>query len=1333
MPNRNSESEAPEQEEKINLDTLRKQFIDKVGNYELTDPQDKVTVLTTEEAHAKVAAILNNKDAVEALYTETQPSSRVSQEKLINYIFDNCNKIPVDPKALEMLNNNAANETVSTEQVMEALLGKEGVALYQDAFKEERESCEYRDADFLVSTDFHPGSKLKNPFVLWVAGPSASGKTYATSNMVKLIAEQLPKESAGVEQGNYVVTVDGANERKMSQMRQLVVQIALKKGFAGIEDLEDVGNKSAAGGGVKKYVERAAETAKLNIVIPETFAANKKKKLKKIKKYAKDSNRVQIFSKIVGRKNEKGEKSAEDKRRFKNTVTIQGISRAFSPVKWIGTIKPNNRSIDVESKKYGGFFGFKVGFEAGKSASGDARKTYVKHQAKNNNPLLYIESTNDVIFVKPEEKEGEIVRWVECTDPKEDAKSVDLVRMPIDLYDLYKGMGEDDMRMSKKALEGWRDRQLKNPDRPSLNKITTNMPRQVSMNKIQDNIKNTLSKCGKGHDNILKSDILAKDNLQLALDDGELPTVLQGEATDKSVLAYITQAMHYHEKNTFLNPPQVCTRWTAGTGDKQITILHVDTDATLKMADSDKQRSKIICGHDLAVRQLSLLGGVIEMMQYGLAGINDEQARKVIIKNLYEKFAKDISSDPISPNKTQEKMKEFRKRLAAELAILTGQSEEQLAIAVSKAEPEFIEKYNANKVLMFTTKDQHNNKVGYRTAVEIPAGCSLTEAQKEEFQKIHGEGGKPAWFNKESKAKQDKLLQEIPKAGESWDAYSGKFKSAMMVDRPGIHNMRRRYDFYNDALVSSDCLTGVPVPYEAPEIEWEGLAEQNVAQVKEFVIKSRGEGRPPPTMIYSQTLLKEWTDETKYLAVQNNAVQTVEADAESPPLLFGHDPVDEARITRRFNPMPGQRASWWSGTDAVIEKVNNIISCDDDTLVEKLGITSEQSELRRAMIEETIKQLKQLKKEGPKSGKNYLMEKVVLTTRLVKLAGGEVVFNCKSGKDRTGALGFISAVHETYYAIYGNYPSINDASDSVERKNYVKLAVSMFRDNIIQASAANNAPGSHGIVDQKHIRRLATSGIFDEDIARALGEDLKRSAKLAKLNKDDSSKATEVLVTDPTPPLPHNAYYEARICQKKDAQKALGSVDATLRVDTVSNASVAAQAAALSDEEKAIVSTYHLDRHIQPARGMGFARQVHTCVAQSVDTMEKGSLRREVAFSKDKNFPAKLKPVELCQVAVIVVETMLRNTTQTNPHMDIEPGADPRFAYALQLAAQAAGVNCTLPADVINNNAVEVRDLKDAFDMARNSKEVEKALGSKPSQRIPALKESSTPSLSAGG
>jgi hypothetical protein len=375
---------------------LKTHLIGMVDNYEILHNGIKESPVESKNRLNELLGEPGVKKLYEGIAEPRNPPSTQAREKFINKLIEviNNGKEFKSTEADDKRKNDPAAYAIS----MEKLLDKEGVKLYKAAIEEERNSTAFRDAVLLQSTKHYDGPKWKEKMVLWVGGPSASGKSYGAEEAVKKVGKEMMSNEGPINNvGNNVVSVDGGVERETSQMRQIVLQAALKKGYPGIKDLHELTKLD-----MKKHVQNAALTnPDLSLVIPCTFTTESVQAIPQMRQYQKDPTIKQAFSEVIA------EKDQND--RFQNSVARMGNSRAWSDIfdeahTKYREITMNNRDIGCESKKYGA-----SGFSFGKTMSKLARKLFMHLSEENKN--RYYAITNDLMFIRPTSDGKD---WMEC-------------------------------------------------------------------------------------------------------------------------------------------------------------------------------------------------------------------------------------------------------------------------------------------------------------------------------------------------------------------------------------------------------------------------------------------------------------------------------------------------------------------------------------------------------------------------------------------------------------------------------------------------------------------------------------------------------------------------------------------------------------------------------------------------------------------------------------------------------------------------------------------------------------------------------------------------------
>jgi len=323
---------------------------------------------------------------------------------------------------------------------LEALLSEKGKDLFLQAIKEEYASENFRNAVAQLSLEEYPGPKWKKPMIVFVGGPSGSGKSYNTSFTIEKAVEQFEKNSqkepSQQNESNILASIDGGNERKVSQMNQLVLQLALQAGCVGIEDLHTASGLPKK---IKTYLKKAVFASKneLSVALPETF-----RRQYKVGIYG------HIRKWIIGSRMEKLIKKCSNKYNYvycgikaeKASVRFQAENRAFlsKPLSGEALNKPlqiNNRDLKVESKKYS-----RKSFDDGKKANKIAQKEFGAACNKHKVSCASFEVDNDSMFVTIEN--NKLVSFTDNDDISGDKKF---------------------FRISKADLKEWENWSNKNP------------------------------------------------------------------------------------------------------------------------------------------------------------------------------------------------------------------------------------------------------------------------------------------------------------------------------------------------------------------------------------------------------------------------------------------------------------------------------------------------------------------------------------------------------------------------------------------------------------------------------------------------------------------------------------------------------------------------------------------------------------------------------------------------------------------------------------------------------------------------------------------------------
>lgn len=192
-------------------------------------------------------------------------------------------------KVLGVINNNVSSESQNSTITLRDLIGD--TSIYTNAIIEEKKDKGYLgkllatliydiDIDIDKETDEQITNKFNKKLVMWIAGPSASGKTTAAKYVLKQLLKS-PKDynlsdyTSTSEGVNKFIFIDGAVERDISQVRKLLIKLAVAKGYTGISDLSESGlfSTNYEGSKLKEKIHKLADDLDdYGIIIPTTFA-----------------------------------------------------------------------------------------------------------------------------------------------------------------------------------------------------------------------------------------------------------------------------------------------------------------------------------------------------------------------------------------------------------------------------------------------------------------------------------------------------------------------------------------------------------------------------------------------------------------------------------------------------------------------------------------------------------------------------------------------------------------------------------------------------------------------------------------------------------------------------------------------------------------------------------------------------------------------------------------------------------------------------------------------------------------------------------------------------
>lgn len=327
------------------------------------------------------AILKNTPEAIDALYKDTDNQVNITaRTAFLTYLHNEVyTKLPKrDPINVEAIK-------------IEDLLSKEGLKLYKAAIKEESRSKAFREAVLVNATKHYDGEAWEERMIMPLGGPSGAGKSVGADNAIEAMKAHMEKAKGGAPgapPGNDVVFIDGGVEREVSQMRKMVLQVALAKGYKGIEDLHQ--NTELL---VKYEIEKAVlKTPKLSMVVPDPFTlevADYAKKvlsggmaggvaLERFKEYKNtdNGNAIVVFGVVEA---------------IKENVAKGGEKRAWNTEDYPDGKIGMNAKMPCESKNYEGKF-----FTAGEEMTREAQKSYLSLPGKK----FIIEIKNDFTFIQ---------------------------------------------------------------------------------------------------------------------------------------------------------------------------------------------------------------------------------------------------------------------------------------------------------------------------------------------------------------------------------------------------------------------------------------------------------------------------------------------------------------------------------------------------------------------------------------------------------------------------------------------------------------------------------------------------------------------------------------------------------------------------------------------------------------------------------------------------------------------------------------------------------------------------------------------------------------------
>lgn len=588
----------------------------------------------------------------------------------------------------------------------------------------------------------------------------------------------------------------------------------------------------------------------------------------------------------------------------------------------------------------------------------------------------------------------------------------------------------------------------------------------------------------------------------------------------QQVLNELEQRMQVLEQMKHPNPPWTYKRLEPENKNEKV-IIKIDYDPNYKITEKDIKHKKIV---SLATRKLSIIGGVLTMLDSSGFITNDPAAKDQIRKHLVA-LSNDIIEEARlgTPRKTS--MNTFINNLNADIAKKANIKSEQqikkeILRPIRKAERYFVAEHNQNRVLMVVTHKKNGTKV---IQIDNEFNHELTAEQKNEYMKIHNKNKQPDWFQRLRPEEKDWYLQRIPTptdsaAEEKWIKFSTFFKSSAMQHTPGLSNARANYLLLqkNDSsikTISASIKSGTPVSYEMQKDNRESQSLLNVEQLLEKSIQLakfnseslwgdffQDEPRPP-TVILFQSLLSEKNlsgqADQFLIDSQREAIDKVvarHANDSSIEILYHNNATNSLRHPKFGQESSADQEILRQKSREFVRHVFDIIdkrtplSENGKALIQKFcdnkkPLTREEREMLISMINSNRYGLNQDQRQNlvimvaveekfrllnnaptkllGADRRNKEEYKIALKKMMVEAMGGVETNNCKSGKDRTGqSAAYQHALSLIAEAQNGEIPAYD--ATGAEREALCDEAAELNSSMMIQEAAAMNTPGSVG-------------------------------------------------------------------------------------------------------------------------------------------------------------------------------------------------------------------------------------------------------------------------------
>lgn len=271
--------------------------------------------------------------------------------------------------------------------------GGKGKKLYQKAVAEERSSVHFRNALIATSCKQYGEQKWDKRLAITTVGPSVTSKVDLADKTIKSLDSTMsdkPKVTNSEGTANTVLFIDTDLEKELSQMRNLLLKTAVKKGFSGVKDVDKVEEKIPSV--TRRLISAAQEQPDLNICVSSNSGDSVYKKFS-----ADNEDVLKVLINVT----------AEDKKAFKDNVVSESNKSAWvcDPEAYrtqaTQEISLDGTSAGGNSVKYGS----DTNFDLARSQADMARARYAERIDSGMNNRVIVDVSDDVVRLRYTNKE----------------------------------------------------------------------------------------------------------------------------------------------------------------------------------------------------------------------------------------------------------------------------------------------------------------------------------------------------------------------------------------------------------------------------------------------------------------------------------------------------------------------------------------------------------------------------------------------------------------------------------------------------------------------------------------------------------------------------------------------------------------------------------------------------------------------------------------------------------------------------------------------------------------------------------------------------------------